>query len=1121
MDGEATENDAVTVRVGEQDSLPSGGRRERTGPLPVASDRYVIRKLIARGGMGEVHLAWDRELQREVVFKTVRLDLDDESLVPRFVFEARLSGQLEHPNIVPVHDFGTTPDGRPFYTMRWIRGRSLAQLSADGTLPSAVERLDVFRKICDAIAFAHAQGVLHRDLKPGNVMVGEFGEVLVLDWGIARVAGTPSDGSERHSPADRLSEELFDTPHTRGGLVVGTPVFMAPEILAGKRDGLDARIDVYSLGVMLYKLLTDALPFAGERALHDAKAGRFVSPRRRTGAVDRELDAITCKAMARDPADRYASAEELRRDVQAYLEGSDIVAYPRSMLGRALRWAHHNRRIVGPVVMTVALAAVVLFIIGVFYARALRTSRDQAVVAEQVAHVQAARAETASARTWTEAGQFEEAQAALRRARTALTDDDDTAFVDLTEAYLLHEWAPPMLSWSLGYRGHNEFTVALADDGSQLAFRTPDGHIRVIALPDGATTVDKDVGATATMPFGFVDGRVAYAAAEPGRIVLTDLASGHVLATVSGDAPAIVAIRADGRFIEVLDGAVRKLLDSRSGETLEWPLPADARVETISRDGRFASGHRAQHNRIPDAYYVWDMSSGQVLHTFAEARRLTVDPSGDLFVVVTKTRTELWRRNASAQVRHWPELDPVVTLFSPDGKDVLFDHGDGQLSMWSLPLGEPVSQQRLRAHPHGLTNAGDLLVSDRSGWSLLARPSPDAGRFFLDGDPQLSASTADGLLVCIASRDGRVRVLEPWTGAVLRTFQGAAAPVGSRGCAFSPEVTRLAQADRDGVLRIWSLDDDSMVREIVGNELVYAAHFLDENRVLAGFVGGNIGIWDLETGEQITNFEGGPSSPWGLALSRDGRSVFAGGRREGDPIATLWPSEGGPARLQVQEPLIGYGAVFSPDARTMVVGTHTGAAAWWSTQTGAKVEGRARYDGPVISVAISEDGTLVFGSSELGTLDVWHARDGSDVASIPLFSKGLGDVLALPGTNTLMTQGGNSEVRLFDLDRPRKVAASTPKQVDNSFALPSPGQRALGLGHLASMRGDWSSAALAFAKATQGGVSPGRVEWARAAWASGDHATARRLLAQAAAAGEIIAGSARLWASAPATPSGQ
>jgi len=1113
--------DDIASELATQRVAEDGGAHPRvdaetrpTAPYPTVGDRYVVRELIAKGGMGEVHLAWDRQLQREVALKTLRADLDDDTLAPRFVFEARVSGQLEHPNIVPVHDFGTAPDGRPFYTMRWIRGRSLGQIVADGNLPSAARRLDVFRKVCDAIAFAHAQGVVHRDLKPSNVMVGEFGEVMVLDWGIARVAGTEA-GTERPPAAERLSDDMLDSPQTRAGLVIGTPVFMAPELLGGRRDVMGARIDVYALGVMLYKLLTDVLPFSGPNALHDAKAGRFLPARRRVPTIDRELDAIVGKAMATQPVERYANADELRRDVQAYLEGGDVVAFPRSMIGRAMRWARHNRRIIAPAITTAGVAAIALGVVGVMYTRALGVSRDQAVIAEQGAQVQAARAETAAALTAIDSGRFEEARTALARARERVPSAEDAAFVDLTEAFLLHEWVPPALTWSLPAHGGAGFSVMVSPTGAELAFTSPDRRVRVVSLPEGVISTDFAFGDHDPTAIGFVDDKATIAIATDGRAAVVDLTSGRELGSVEGTAPRILSIHGDGRFVEVRDGETRSRYDARTDETTPWVIPADAAIETVSLDGSLATGHRAPLNRAPDQHYVWDTATGAVLHTFPGTRRTTIDPTGRHVVIVTTTGTEL-RALPSGETRHvWPGLEPRAVEFGPGGIELALDHADGVMTIWSLTDMTPLAEQRFRSNLGGMTRDGDLVVSDGQSWSVLSRVSPRSGRFAVDGDPVLTAASADGLLVCIASRDGRVRIFEPWTGSLLHTVHGAPPPNGSRGCAFSPSSTRLAQADRDGVLRIWSLETGEKIREIAGHELVYGATFIDDDRVLASWVGGSLGIWSVESGEQITKLEGGPQGPWGLDLSRDGLWVLAGGRSADDPIASLWSIQGGTPTLQITDAPVGYGARLSPDARFMAVGIHSGLTSWWSTQTGERTDAETRNDGAVLSVAFTEDSSLVLSSSELGALEVWRTTDGRRVASIPLFRHDLQQITALPGSNTIMTLGGDDEIRLFDLDRRHVVAASTPAQTDAGFAIPAPGERALQLGRLSSIRGDWAAAARYFAQAEADGAAPDRIEWARAAWASGDRARTKLLLAQASEAGDILPGSAAVWLNAP------
>jgi serine/threonine-protein kinase len=269
----------------------------------VPGERYQILELVGQGGMGAVYRARDLELGREVALKVLRPETSSEALAGRLWREARILASLEHPGIIPVHDVGTLADGRVFYVMKLVRGTRLdhyAEAAANG------EVLRVFLRVCDAIGFAHAQGILHRDLKPANIMVGPFGEVLVLDWGIARTAPEPE------SPASAVPDGTSDGD-TAPGTVMGTPGFMAPEQAQGDLGRLDARSDVYALGAILR---TVARPGA---------------------AGSRVLGSICAKACAVDPSDRYPSAAELAAEVTRYLDGQPVLAHRETAFERAAR----------------------------------------------------------------------------------------------------------------------------------------------------------------------------------------------------------------------------------------------------------------------------------------------------------------------------------------------------------------------------------------------------------------------------------------------------------------------------------------------------------------------------------------------------------------------------------------------------------------------------------------------------------------------------------------------------------------------------------------------------------------------------------------------------------------
>lgn len=284
----------------------------------LGSSRYEVRALLGRGGMGSVYLAHDTGLGRDVAIKVLHDPAPGSALLARLQREARLLARLEHPGIVPIHDLLHLPDGRVAYVMQHVQGARLDQhLAGERGLEA---RLRVFLKLCESVAFAHDRGVVHRDLKPENVMLGRFGEVLVLDFGVAHAAGEPLE---------------------RAGTVVGTERYMAPEQARGEVERIDARSDVHALGRILAGMLAGAEPPA-----------------------NRPLRAIAAKASADDPAARYPSAAALRSDLEAFLSGRPVSALPETPLDRLARLYRRHRVAVWLVAAYLAMRGAVLLTTG-------------------------------------------------------------------------------------------------------------------------------------------------------------------------------------------------------------------------------------------------------------------------------------------------------------------------------------------------------------------------------------------------------------------------------------------------------------------------------------------------------------------------------------------------------------------------------------------------------------------------------------------------------------------------------------------------------------------------------------------------------------------------------------
>ncbi|MBC7855310.1 MAG: serine/threonine protein kinase, partial [Pirellulaceae bacterium] len=323
--------------------------------------RFRILRPHAEGGLGKVSVAHDSELNREVAFKEIKPQYaDDHDGRARFMLEAEITGGLEHPGIVPVYGLGQYADGRPFYAMRFIRGDSLNDAlvrfhkegtAGEGTFVSG-ERSVEFRKllrrfidVCNALEYAHCRGVLHRDLKPGNVMLGKYGETLVVDWGLARAQGKTEHLSQQGEVTLRPSVGSAVEP-TQLGRAIGTPAFMSPEQAAGKLDQLGPATDVYSLGATLYMILAGQAPITeGDigAVLRKVQAGDIPPARSVNRQVPAALDSICRKAMALRPEDRYPTALALAEEIEHWLADEPVQAHSEGLVALAARWTRKNR----------------------------------------------------------------------------------------------------------------------------------------------------------------------------------------------------------------------------------------------------------------------------------------------------------------------------------------------------------------------------------------------------------------------------------------------------------------------------------------------------------------------------------------------------------------------------------------------------------------------------------------------------------------------------------------------------------------------------------------------------------------------------------------------------------
>lgn len=345
------------------------------------------------GGLGEVLVAYDRQLKREVAIKQIKPQWQQsEEARQRFLQEAEVTGRLEHPGVVPVYAMGTWQDGRDYYAMRFIEGRTLGEAiesyhdakrwtETKDKRPRAVafrHLLQCFVDVCNTVQYAHSRRILHRDIKPSNIMVGPYGETLVVDWGLAKLLDESNEPSMTEQLVEKRAIETGSTP-TRVGGTVGSPQYMSPEQAECRLDEIGIRTDVYLLGATLYQILTGQPPHQGDsikRLMKQISDGQFPRPREIQPSVPPAMESICLKAMATDPADRYRSVQQMAQDVERWMADEPVSSHRDSLLQTIGRWTRHHRT--ATVSITVAVVLMLLgSVIGVLAWNAQRVREFQ------------------------------------------------------------------------------------------------------------------------------------------------------------------------------------------------------------------------------------------------------------------------------------------------------------------------------------------------------------------------------------------------------------------------------------------------------------------------------------------------------------------------------------------------------------------------------------------------------------------------------------------------------------------------------------------------------------------------------------------------------------------------
>jgi len=1038
--------------------------KSQVGP---GDTRFEILRSHAWGGLGEVYVAQDRELNREVALKKMHeRHAGSADSRMRFLLEAEITGRLEHPGIVPVYGLGMSHDGRPYYAMRFIRGQTFKEAIEQfhsaligGHSDRRIELrrlLGRFIAVCNAIEYAHNCGVIHRDLKPSNIMLGKYGETLVVDWGLAKALGSRGPDAV---PEERTLVPSMGTgsSETLPGSAIGTPAFMSPEQAEGLIEEIGPASDVYSLGATLYTLLTGKEPFESSIIgviLGKVQSGDFVPPITRNPLVPAPLNAICLKAMSLTPRDRYQSCAALASDIEHWLADEPVTALRDAWSTRAVRWVRRHRVIAARIAGLTAGLLIGLIVAIILLGRAnsridaqrelaeqeraeATRQRDEATLQRRVAERE--RAESARSRAVAErqradatrqlyVSQMNLAQRAwddinLGRARELL----ESQMPDHTDGVDLRGWEWHRL-WRLT---HSELrtlkfqalSVAFSPDGQFLASGDDVGTLKFWAAKGSREirTVKAHDGRLNRLEFSR-DGKTFATASADGTVKLWETVSGRLFRTFPGHRRFDrygMALSPDGSQLAV--GSREILLWSTAdGKQLRKLVGHTSFVGALAftPDGsRLASGSG-------DGVRLWDVATGREVRKFTSYLVVAIafSPDGRLLAsgfgngAIKLWNVESGREAIPIQGGHSRVVMGVV--FSPDGKRIASASDDTTVRFWDVATGREV--QSFHGHATGVTAVayspgGDVVAS--GGWDTTIRlcdaasrqepwslPLPSGvssvayspnGRWLAAGDGNLAAVWDGSAGLPIWSESEPLTSLEVGTANSLR---------------FDPESRILASGLMDGTIHLRDAHDGRVLRTLsfplnsvagllaplgvhVPTSPVTSVDFSPDGRILAaGSMDGKVVLWNPRDGRRLAVLKGHINAVTNVVFSPDGKFLASAGEE------------------------IRNGAKGESDQRVRL----------WEVSTGREVRQFVGHEGGVFCVVFSPDGRQIFTGSRDLMIRVWDVRTGrairvqrghsDDVLSLSLSSDG----------KRLASGGEDGTVRIWDAATGQEVHTLKP-----------------------------------------------------------------------------------------------
>lgn len=1003
---DATTNTLLSTKLALDlpESMPEWDPTEAVS-LEEKPGRYTGSSEYSRGGMGRILLVHDELLARDIALKELLPPSDSHwssegeeqspmrqsgALIARFLREARITGRLEHPSIVPVYELGRRDNGSLYYTMRLVRGKTLRTVLKEcATLEERLRLLPNFVDLCMGVAYAHSKGVVHRDIKPSNIMIGEFGETVIIDWGLAKVVGEPdaSDVAIEDTLHRLHGDEAMTPDKTLTGELMGSPNYMSPEQAAGRNQEIDARSDVFSLGALLYELLTNERPFDADtvsrviwRIEHEPpRAIEAVEPH-----VPKELASICYRALRKDKAERYASAKDLAEDVRRFLSGSLVSVYSYSW-GERLRHFYNQRK---TLLNTVMAAALIVIVTAVYAFINVRASRDDALVArdnERVARQQA---------------QNDQYRAEIRLAQSHLASNNPEQ-----AAEVLWNIDPALRNWEWGHLLNQSHPEILRLDGYMLGALSPSGNriaaasrerpLALFSASDGTLlrefTETPSAPSTANMILSMAfshDGTRLLAGMANNTAAIWDTNTGFLQAHLQSHPSGVHSVYFTPDDSRVLTIAFDPRIPLIKSTIHVWDPATQEKLQTISTgrrglsglvfnpDGSRAAAWFMDDPRDIEEIQVWDLDSYEMLWE-APGNRPAMMPDGSVVLYLHEESVVAADTDSGEELYRLQGHKAYTTrvAVTPDGRYAVSGARDGSIVVWDIETREPAAtfQQPEGVHKLVINPAGTLCVTT-------SLPSVINVWSIPDGAPVAALAGHGSLMPHVAFAQDADRIITDSYDQTVRLWSATTSP-GIARVATPPEFVVDLDRAADHVAAAHAYGSASVVN---GESLAIQERFAapstyfavrarlgaDGQRVALLLDGFTAIVWDRNTNEVVATLGGHQGRINAIAMDRQGQRAATAGW---DGFLRLWNLDqpGAPAELQISEhPL--QAVAMHPTLAYAIVGDEQGTLFLIDTDAATIETAWNEHDGPVTAIAFNPDGSTWASASADRRVLVWH-----------------------------------------------------------------------------------------------------------------------------------------------------